>query len=147
IGQMFKSYHATTLGPIYQTFRNARRTREVWAASYLFSYLAKGIIIRSCLPNFEGHQYGSLTQEQIVAIIQKSDSFVLPNISDPELFKAKAGVGLFPDRILFASELLGTRNYQEIIDAVLLDIAQMMSSDTPAQQQTGYTFLKGVSSY
>ena len=36
---------AITLGPIYKTFMYAKKTRELWAASYLFSYLMKTLIV------------------------------------------------------------------------------------------------------
>ena len=40
------NYLAFTIGPIYQTMAGARYTRELWASSYLFSYLVKQICER-----------------------------------------------------------------------------------------------------
>jgi CRISPR-associated protein Cmr2 len=78
------NYIAITIGPIYKTFLNARKTREVWAASYMFSFLMKTII-----------------QELITASIDK-DKFIIPAVT-PEALIYK-GAGLFPDRIIFESE-------------------------------------------
>lgn len=39
-----KTYFAITIGPILKTLTKARKTRELWAASYLFSYLMKQLI-------------------------------------------------------------------------------------------------------
>ena len=37
-------YIAITLGPITRTIEMAESTKELWAASYFFSYLAKEIV-------------------------------------------------------------------------------------------------------
>ena len=37
-------YIGLTIGPIAKTLHQARKTREIWGASYLFSYLMKKII-------------------------------------------------------------------------------------------------------
>ncbi len=69
-----------TIGPIYRTFQKAEKTREIWGASYLFSYLCK-----------------SLLQEIIAAGVTES-MVLLPHSKGINL--AKPGVGLYPDRIL-----------------------------------------------
>src|SRR3989304_7528026 len=49
-------YTAITIGPIYKVFSQARKTRELWGASYLFSYIMRRIIeklndlTKCCLP-------------------------------------------------------------------------------------------------
>lgn len=83
-------YIALTFGPITRVISLARTTRGMWAASYLFSYLAKHIISK-----FENH------------------SFLLPYL-DSNIFKETFnGIGVFPDRYIFESnegdfELLAT---------------------------------------
>ncbi len=37
-------YIALTLGPIIKTLSLAKKTRELWGASYMFSYLMRGIV-------------------------------------------------------------------------------------------------------
>lgn len=74
-------YLAVTAGPIYRTLSNVRRTRELWAASYCFTYLMKGIAKK--LHNLE------------------YKNFIIPYTND-EVFKhQKDGVGRFPDRLIF----------------------------------------------
>jgi len=83
-------YLALTIGPIGKTLSNARKTRELWAASYIFSYLMKEII-REIREN-------------------KAYTFIIPNVEGKlkEAFeKAKGrselyknGAGLFPDRLI-----------------------------------------------
>jgi len=68
-------YIAITIGPIYKTFQNVRKTRELWAASYIFSYISK-----------------RLTEELI--FIDK-DCMVVPAYKKD----TPKGIGLFPDRI------------------------------------------------
>lgn len=72
-------YTAINIGPIYATMSLARKPREFWQASYLFSHLmkciletlpSKAIVLSPCIPN--------------------------ENVSE---------VGLFPDRAFFKTEL------------------------------------------
>lgn len=100
------NYLAITIGPIYKTFQRVRKTRELWAASYIFSLLSKRMI--------EG-------------IIDKDrDSLIVPYYS-PDSVK---GVGLYPDRIfcketskLTYDNLIGIRNTS------LNSIAQEIATD------------------
>lgn len=71
---MSRTYIALTLGPIYKTLTNARATRELWGASYLFSY-----IMAQLLTKFK---------ENGVTIISPYVPNTIP----------QNGAGLFPDR-------------------------------------------------
>lgn len=44
---MKASFLALTIGPVYKTIKQARSTRELWAASYLFSALMREILTAS----------------------------------------------------------------------------------------------------
>lgn len=76
-----KKYIALTLGPIYRTLMLAKKKKELWAASYLFSYIGKQLI-----------------QEL------RNREFILPYINDDRLYKPALGVGLFPDRYIFEAQ-------------------------------------------
>ncbi|RYU93038.1 type III-B CRISPR-associated protein Cas10/Cmr2 [Emticicia agri] len=89
-------YHAITIGPIYQTFRNARQTREVWAASFLFSYLAKGIIVRTCLPDFNKESDNETSKED-----KKNTAIFLKKIRLQSLRK----------KMILSYQILVTYNY------------------------------------
>ena len=74
-------YISITLGPITRVISMAKTTRGIWAASYIFSYIAKQIIFPF-----------------------KERTFLLPKI-DNEMFNEKYnGAGIFPDRYIFKAE-------------------------------------------
>lgn len=80
------NYQALTIGPIYKAGQKAESTKGLWAASYLFSFLMKTII------------------EKLVEQGVAKDAFVIPLVSDPNLFAPRKGAGLFPDRLIFKTE-------------------------------------------
>lgn len=98
-------YIALTIGPIYKTLQNAKKPKELFAASYLFSYIMKKII------------------EQL-----KQRTFVIPYIKDESVFNKKSDVGLFHDRFIFQSQDGDLKRLQEIIDSVLEDVAKKLGS-------------------
>lgn len=76
------SYIAITFGPITRVISYAQSTKELWAASYLFSYLAKQVI------------------EPF-----KENTFLLPLLIKEKCdIKQTQGVGLFPDRYIFQAK-------------------------------------------
>lgn len=72
-------YIAINIGPIASTLSMARKPREFWQASYLFSYLMKCLI-------------KSISGRENLKLIS-------PVVADEEI-----GVGLYPDRAFFKSE-------------------------------------------
>lgn len=79
-------YIALTLGPIGKTISQQRRTRAVFAASYLFSYTMKKIM-EKLLENGS-----SISAKQILAPSTKNIGLINP------------GCGLFGDRLILESE-------------------------------------------
>lgn len=65
-------YLAITIGPIEDTLKQARKTRELWAASYIFSALMR----------------------ELLASLSGSGKLLSPIVENPE----KNGAGIFPDR-------------------------------------------------
>lgn len=104
-------YLALTLGPIYETFCNVRHTREVWGASFLFSYIAKRIIEKLCQNGGTG---------------VNAHYFIQPNISIPKLFGEISGVGLFPDRIIVDAAILKGREFETIKQEVIAEMATII---------------------
>jgi CRISPR-associated protein Cmr2 len=89
-------YIALTIGPIYKTLKNSKKTRELWGGSYIFSYIMKKIIEKF-----------------------KDREFVTPYV-DENVFKSGKEVGLFHDRFIFrANENDTKQSVQKIIDEVL----------------------------
>jgi CRISPR-associated protein Cmr2 len=72
-------YTAINIGPIGHTFSLARKPREFWAASYMFSYLMK----------------------LLVEEVEKTDDVTLIS---PNITEESNAVGLYPDRAYFSSE-------------------------------------------
>ncbi|MEA3491488.1 MAG: type III-B CRISPR-associated protein Cas10/Cmr2 [Campylobacterota bacterium] len=75
------TYIALTIGPIYKTLANAKNPKELFASSYIFSY-----IMRNIIKEF------------------KSREFVIPYIKDDSIFDESSKVGLFHDRFIFKSQ-------------------------------------------
>ncbi|MEZ4773693.1 MAG: type III-B CRISPR-associated protein Cas10/Cmr2 [Bacteroidia bacterium] len=85
---MSNKYVALTIGPIYQTAQKARRTREFWAASYVFSWIMKSVIQH-------------LRTNGNVPV----KSFILPYYPEQfETFDLKIGVGVWPDRLILSAD-------------------------------------------
>ncbi|GHU64263.1 type III-B CRISPR-associated protein Cas10/Cmr2 [Bacteroidia bacterium] len=90
------TYTAITIGPIYKTFSQVRKSRELWGASYLFSYITKSIVDKisnvPCLPY------------------------------SPNLANAKGkGAGFFPDRIIFEGDI--KNEVEKVVKITINDIA------------------------
>jgi len=98
-------YIALTIGPIIKTLEKARKTRELWAASYFFSYLMKQIIQE--LKN-KGHA-----------------QLIIPYTDDPERCQPRKnlGAGLFPDRLILKSDTLSLQELNEIVSSVIRELA------------------------
>ncbi len=90
------TYIALTIGPIYKTLSNAKKTRELWGGSYLFSYIMKQIISHF-----------------------KEREFVVPYIKDDSIFEQGNEVGLFHDRFIFKSEKGDLEKLKNRIDEVI----------------------------
>lgn len=88
-----QTYSAINIGPIADTFSMARKPRELWAASYMFSHLMEEIIYR-------------LDQEGYNII---SPCKVKPN--------GITGVGVFPDRVFFEGKLENNDILKNVIDS------------------------------
>ena len=77
-------YTAINIGPILQTFSMVRKPRELWAASYMFSYLMKFIIEELAKSGYE---------------------IISPAKLSPEADKT---IGLYPDRVFVKGEVKQT---------------------------------------
>ena len=89
-------YLGLTIGPIIKTLTMARKPRELWSASYLFSHLMEMLI--NGIPDKE-------------------------NILSPATGVTDKSVGLFPDRLFYKSEQ-GIDSFSKIIGKVKSEFAQ-----------------------
>ncbi len=97
-------YIGLTIGPIYKTLHRAKKTRELWGASYFFSYLMKKIILE-------------------MKTKYKAD-FVIPYVKAPDIFNPGKEVGLFHDRLIarVKGSVFDTL-YEDVICPILYETA------------------------
>lgn len=94
-------YIALTIGPIYKTLSLAKKTRELWGGSYVFSYLMKKIIFRF-----------------------REREFVVPYVKDKTIFEPGREVGLFHDRFIFESKDGDRALLEETVQKVLKEFSE-----------------------
>ncbi|HHB94146.1 MAG TPA: hypothetical protein ENK88_03285, partial [Campylobacterales bacterium] len=96
------TYLALTIGPIYKTLSNAKKTRELWGGSYIFSYIMRKIV------------------EQL-----QDREFIVPYIKDKSIFQSGKDVGLFHDRFIFEAIDGDTKeSLQKIVNSVLSQLSK-----------------------
>lgn len=105
-------YIGITIGPIGETLANASTPAALWAASYLFSMLAR-----------------SLCEELVKAGVNKDD--IVSPYYDPEdeLLNQNNGVGLFHDRVIFRANGFDTAKLSSIRTAAVEKTAQRFGVD------------------
>jgi CRISPR-associated protein Cmr2 len=96
------NYVGLTIGPIYKTLQNSKKPNELWAASFVFSYIMKQIIKEF-----------------------KSREFVVPYIKDESIFDETMDIGLFHDRFIFKS-LVGD---MQLLTQRISDVLKELSKD------------------
>ncbi|MCB0583392.1 MAG: type III-B CRISPR-associated protein Cas10/Cmr2 [Phaeodactylibacter sp.] len=103
-----RHYLALTIGPIYRTMSHARSTRQLWAASFIFSTLMRALLQR--LGKMEG------------ATILSPD----PALVDSE--KTFYGAGIWPDRCYLELEgKPGADTINTLIEDALKELAGLVS--------------------
>ena len=101
-------YIALTIGPIYKTLQNAKKPKELFASSYVFSY-----IMREIIKEF------------------KDREFITPYIKNSNIFKDN-DIGLFHDRFIFQSKENDIYKLKSIIADVLKNIANELNIEIEA---------------
>jgi len=89
-------FFALTIGPIVDTISSARTTREMWASSYLFSYIIKKLV----------ESFDRIGMD----ILLPSREFINKN--------TYCGAGIYPDRIIAGSSLSKKDIEKEIKDVI-----------------------------
>ncbi|OHD99247.1 MAG: hypothetical protein A2W82_09970 [Sulfurimonas sp. RIFCSPLOWO2_12_36_12] len=106
-------YIGLTIGPIYKTLKNAKKPKELWSSSYIFSYIMRNIIEKF-----------------------KTRTFITPYIKDDSIFDKKSEVGLFHDRFIFQAQTDDLVELEKVIDDVISDLSQKLQIDK--EQIKGY---------
>lgn len=98
-------YIGLTIGPIDKTLALARKTRELWGASYLFSYMMKEII-------------KDLMEKGI-----NKENIIIPYALDLDNHQYAYGAGIYPDRLIFRSNEGDLEKLVKTIDEVPVRIS------------------------
>ena len=106
------NYIALTIGPIYKTLQNAKKPKELFASSYIFSY-----IMREIIENFQERE------------------FVIPYIEDRTIFDKESKIGLFHDRFIFQSKENDLEKLHIVIENVLHQVSQELEIDVTSLQE------------
>lgn len=118
-----QTYIALTIGPIYKTFQNVRKTRELWAASFCFSFIMRKI-------NEYLRKNGINNHDFILPFFDQKTTLPVIYDSSKKEFIVK-GYGMFPDRIIFKSkegDILLLKKAIEFSFNELVDIITRVSS-------------------
>jgi len=98
---MTSTYLALTIGPVFKTMKMARKTRELWAASALFSALMK----------------------HLIAYLDPDGSRTLiPRVPAEVAGRPLYGAGLYPDRLFLNADSLSKEMVEAAIDVAIRNI-------------------------
>ncbi|MGI6049173.1 MAG: Cas10/Cmr2 second palm domain-containing protein [Petrimonas sp.] len=104
-----KTYTALTIGPIYDTFTQAKLTRSIWAASYFFSLFIRKILEQAISEKWE--------------ILLPYDKSLNSNVTSG-VTKGNHGAGLYADRLYFINK--SKSDVQVLIDKTIGSFAADM---------------------
>ncbi|HAQ37590.1 MAG TPA: hypothetical protein DCQ58_03695 [Saprospirales bacterium] len=97
-------YLALTIGPIYETFVQTKKTRAVWAASYFFSWFMKQLTIQTNKAGFK---------------------ILMPALNGKDIvFVSNHGSGLYADRIYFELSEKTKKELEDIVRSLISDVAK-----------------------
>lgn len=102
-------YLALTIGPILKTLFQARKTRELWAASYLLSSLMKHLIQQ---------------------LDPKEQYLLIPRIPASVKGKTLYGAGIYPDRLFMEADHLTEGAVHTAIEASITELMQELGTST-----------------
>jgi CRISPR-associated protein Cmr2 len=120
-------YIGATIGPIVDTISRAKKTRSVWRASYMFSYIMKKIIWK-------------LKQDSRVELI-------LPYSKDDSIYIESQKAGLFHDRLIIeVKKDFKLKDLVEIKDSVFEEFAKNTLKDN-LDKKTKEEFIKYLDTY
>jgi CRISPR-associated protein Cmr2 len=132
---------ALTIGPIVESLLSARKTRELWGSSYLFSYVVRNIITVSTkqISDYDVADKSDFNWNKNLQPLKK-DNLLLPTTGDEGY---TFGAGLYPDRIYFLSNNIENdcKQLNQSIDKVIWDLAaQIKNHVNSGKNNPGYTF-------
>ncbi len=116
---MNNTYTAISIGPIYKTFSEVRKSRELWGASYLFSYITR----------------------QIIEQMKSKGLPILPFYpDDPSSEIDGLGAGFFSDRIIYQGDI--KNEIEEIKNDIFNKLSTYSGTLTGNDQKLPEEYLK-----
>lgn len=100
-------YYGITISPIVETISMGRKTAEIWAASYMFSYMMKNLAFK--LRN------------------NPDVKFLVPYVEDSLFEKRDAGIGRFADRIIIETKKEIDGDLNRFIQQIKEDLSEIIS--------------------
>lgn len=109
-------YLALTIGPVVKTLMEARKTRELWAGSYLLSRLMEHL----CKELDRDNQY-----------------LIIPSFNTTDKSRNRYGAGLYPDRLFMKADGVKKKTVEKAIDDALEKLAEetLLSSEWQNDQK------------
>lgn len=117
-----QTYLSLSTGPIYDSMNQARSTRALWSASYLFSYFMKNVINKLRKENYK---------------------FLVPYIDNNDLFTDPLKCGLFHDRFIFLQK--NQEDFiklQNVVKDEVKSIANLIATDLDENITTVYEYIQ-----
>lgn len=108
-------YIGLTIGPLVKTMTHpkVKKTREIWGASYIFSYIMKNMV---------------------KSLKDAGCEFIIPNVDDESIFDVGKEIGIFHDRFILKAKDGDYEKVGEAKEKVLQDlvenIAKAINKDT-----------------
>ncbi len=118
-------YLALTIGPVVKTLMEARKTRELWAGSFLLSKLMEHICEE---------------------LDPDSKHLIIPSFKTADKSRNRYGAGLYPDRLFMKADGVKEKTVDKAIDAALQKLAEetLLSSDWQNDQEKGQRIKSAV---
>jgi CRISPR-associated protein Cmr2 len=105
-------YTALTIGPIFKTFSEAKRTRSIWAASYFFSWFIRNVLEKAL--------------DQNMNVILPDVSLMVKENTHYKGVKGKHGSGLYADRLYFINnEKTNKIILESIVSEVIKEVVHL----------------------
>jgi CRISPR-associated protein Cmr2 len=138
------TYLALTIGPIYKTINASQRTRMLWGASFLFSYLIRelSILLKTGILD-EPHPECKIAGRILIPFVGDDKTEIADRIENN---KCIAGEGKYPDRILIHSEEGDFEKVQKAVEVLIKFLAKEIGTHTKNEKEEEQ-IVKDLTSY
>lgn len=122
------TFLALTIGPIYKTINASQRTRMLWGASFLFSYLIRELtrLLKTGMLDGKSHPECKI-----------AGAILIPYAEGIENDQCIAGEGKYPDRILIHSEEGDFEKVQKAISHLIQFLGDDIANHLKIESEAG----------